>query len=96
MLARTLKRCAADSLMKASHPSATESPAGRSYALDMSRGSLIPPEVFTAYAKKHNAARMDAIRERLKLQMNVGNAALKPDGKAPQGRRPITLFGRPR
>ncbi len=62
----------------------------------MFRSSLVPPEVFTAYANKHKAARMQAIRDRMKLQMNVGNAGSRPEAKSSQAGRPMALAGRQR
>lgn len=62
----------------------------------MFRGSLVPPEVFTAHAKKLSAARMEAMRNRLKLGKTMGNAGSRPDSKVPPAGRPVALVGRPR
>ena len=62
----------------------------------MFRGSLVPPEVFSAHAKKLSGARMDAMRNRLKLEKTGGNAGARPGGKVPPAGRPVALVGRPR
>lgn len=57
---------------------------------------LIPPEVFTAYAKKRDAARIDALRKRLQLQTNMGDTGSRPGGSEPQARAAIIKVNRPR
>jgi len=75
------------------HPSATECPRNRGYAATMFRNSVVPPEVFIAHANKHKAARMLAMRDRLKLQMNMADARSKPQVKDSPADRPVAVAG---
>jgi len=78
------------------HPSATEFPRDSGYAAVMFRSSVVPPELFTAYANKHKAARLLAMRDRLKLQVNMADARSRPRVKAPLADRPVAVAGRRR
>ncbi len=62
----------------------------------MACSSLIPPHVFMAYSKKHNDARIAAMRQSLKLQVNVTHATPKLKLNASQFGYPLSPSENPR